>query len=110
MVDVLGIVGILLILGVNTAVAALLTRFFRVRMETRWGSILYVLLVVPVVQVVVVLVLSGIANIGGRVGSAAVVVGLFVVLPMALGMAFDYFWQPAPEEVELPDSLRESGR
>jgi predicted Na+-dependent transporter len=60
--------------------------------------------------VVVVLVLSGIANLGASVGGPATVVGLFVVLPMALGMAFDYFWQPAPEEVQLPDSLRESGR
>jgi hypothetical protein len=110
MVAVTDVVGILLILGVNTALAALLTRFFRVRMKTRWGAVLYALLITPVVQLLVILVLSGIANLGGPVGSAAAVVGLFVLLPMALGMAFDYFWQPAPEEVELPDRLREQGR
>jgi hypothetical protein len=110
MVAVTDVVGILLILGVNTALAALLTRFFRVRMKTRWGAVLYALLITPVVQLLVILVLSGIANLGGPVGSAAAVVGLFVLLPMGLGMAFDYFWQPAPEEVELPDRLREQGR
>ena len=110
MVAVTDVVGILLILGANTALAALLTRFFRVRMKTRWGAVLYALLITPVVQLLVILVLSGIANLGGPVGSAAAVVGLFILLPMALGMAFDYFWQPAPEEVELPDRLREQGR
>jgi hypothetical protein len=34
-------------------------------------------------------------------------VGLTVVLPMALGIAFDYFWMPAPGEVELPEEYRE---
>ena len=38
MVSVVDVVGLLVILGVNSAAAALGTRFFRVRLSTRWGS------------------------------------------------------------------------
>jgi len=56
----------------------------------------------PVVLLVLVLVLGG-AGLGPDLGSPAAVVGITILLPLALGMAFDYFWQPAPEEVDLPD-------
>jgi hypothetical protein len=29
-----------------------------------------------------------------------------VALPFALGVAFDFFWMPSPDEVELPDTAR----
>jgi hypothetical protein len=36
------------------------------------------------------------------------VIVLTVVLPLALGVAFDYFWMPAPDEVDLPIEHDES--
>lgn len=108
MVSVADVVGLLVILGVNTALAALLTRIFRVRLSTRWGSVLYALFLIPVLQVVVVLIAGG-AGLGPNLGAPAVVIGITVVLPLSVGMAFDYFWQPAPEEVELPDRDRQQG-
>ncbi|WP_255148690.1 hypothetical protein [Halorarius halobius] len=103
MVTVVDVVGLLVILGVNSAAAALLTRYFRVTLNTQWGSVLYSLLLVPVVLLVFVLVLGGV-GLGPNLGDASTVVGVTILLPMALGMAFDYFWQPAPEEIELPES------
>ena len=103
MVSVLDVVGLLVILGVNTLGAALLSRLFRVRLNTQWGAVLYSVLLTPIVLLVVVLVLGGV-GLGPDLGSPASVIGITILLPLALGMAFDYFWQPAPEEVELPDS------
>lgn len=103
MVSAIDVVGLLVILAVHTVVAALMTRFFRVRLSTRWGSVLYALTLIPLALLVLTLVFGGLLGLGPDLGNPAAVVGLVVVLPIALGMAFDYFWMPAPEEIELPD-------
>ena len=107
MVSVADVVGLLVILGVNSAVAALLTRFFRVRLKTRWGGMLYAVLLGSFALLVLTLVLGG-AGLGPDLGTPAAVVGVTVVLPLSLGIAFDYFWMPAPEEVDLPEEYQES--
>ena len=76
---------------------------FRVRLETRWGGILYTLLLTPVVLVVVTLLLG--QALGPNLGSAATVFGVTVLVPLTLGIAFDYFWMPSPDEVEVPDTV-----
>jgi len=106
MVTSLELVGLFVILLVNTAVAALLTRFFRVRLKTDWGSAAYTLLVVPVVLVALTLVLGSVA--GPDLGSPATVVFVTVLAPAFVGVAFDYFWMPSPDEVDLPDERAES--
>jgi fatty acid desaturase len=100
MVTALELVGLFVILLVNTAVAALLTRFFRVRLKTRWGSAAYTLFIVPVVLVGLTLLLGSVA--GPNLGSPTAVVVLTVVAPSSVGVAFDYFWMPSPEEVDVP--------
>jgi hypothetical protein len=95
------IVGLLVILGVNSTAAALLTRFFRVRLETRWGSVVYALTLAPLALLVLTLLLG--AALGPNLGSPAAVVGVTVLVPLAVGISFDYFWMPAPDEVELPE-------
>lgn len=102
MVSPLEVVGLLVLVCVNTAIAALLTRLFRVRLDTRWGGALYTLLVAPVVLVVVTLVLGQV--VGPNLGDPSTVVGVTVLLPLTLGIAIDYFWMPAPDEVEVPDT------
>lgn len=93
--------GLAVIVFGNTAVAALLTRFLRVRLKTRWGSAVYVGFLVPAALLVSTLLFGSV--FGPNLGSAAAVVGVTVVLPLALGVSFDYFWMPAPEEVDLPE-------
>jgi hypothetical protein len=102
----LELLGLLFIVLVNTAATALATRFFRVRLKTRWGSAVYTALLVPLLLVVLTLAIGSL-GVGPNLGSAAAVFGVTVVLPMAVGVAFDYFWMPAPEEVDLPEQYRE---
>jgi hypothetical protein len=109
MVSVVDVVGLLVILGVNAGAAALMTRFFRVRLNTRWGSMLYAVLLGTVVLTVLTLVLGG-AGLGVNLGSPAAVMGVTVVLPLATGIVFDYFWMPAPEDVDLPERYRDGRR
>lgn len=105
MVSVVGAIGVLFIVAVNTVLAALATRFLRVRMATQWGTALYVALIVPVLELIVTLVLSGGLGLGSNLGSPIAVLAVTVFLPLALGVAFDFFWMPAPEEIEVPDTL-----
>lgn len=94
-------VGLLVILVVNTAVAAILTRLFRDRMHTRWGSMVYALTVTPIALLVLVVVLGGVLPV--PVVGRATLVGVTILLPLAVGITFDYFWMPAPEDVDLPE-------
>ncbi|MFB6223982.1 MAG: hypothetical protein ABEH86_09990 [Haloarcula sp.] len=105
MVSVVGIVGLLVIVLVNCALTALMTRFFRVRLNTRWGSLIYSILLCPVVMVVTVLVLSGVFRLGSNLGSQTAVILVTIIIPLAVGITFDYFWMPAPDDVELPASM-----
>ncbi|WP_254823372.1 hypothetical protein [Haloglomus halophilum] len=106
MISIADVVGLLVILGVNSAAAALLTRFFRVRLNTRWGAALYAVLLGTLVLTVLTIVLGGV-GLGPDLGNPAAVMGLTVVLPLATGIAFDYFWMPAPDDVDLPAEYRE---
>ncbi|MFB6308357.1 MAG: hypothetical protein ABEH35_03425 [Haloarculaceae archaeon] len=105
MVSVVDVIGLLVIVLANSAVAALMTRFFRVRLSTRVGSVLYAVFFSPIAMVVVTLLLSGVFGLGPNLGSQTAVIGATIVVPLALGITFDYFWMPAPEEVELPESV-----
>jgi len=108
MVSVADLVGLAVVVGVNAAIAALATRFIRVRLDTLWGVALYIALLVPTVLFVTTLVATGPLGLGPYLGGTTTVLGVAVLLPFALGVAFDYFWMPSPAEVELPDTLRES--
>lgn len=101
MVDAIEALGLAILVFVNSAAAALLTRFFRVRLKTQWGSLAFIATGVPLVLLVPTLVLGSV--VGPDLGSAAAVVGVTILLPFFLGVAFDYFWMPAPDEVDLPD-------
>lgn len=106
MVSVADVVGLLVILGVNSAIAALATRFFRVRLKTDWGSAIYTLILTPLPLVATTLIFGGVLGLGPNLGSANAVLGATVVLPMALGISFDFFWMPAPDDIDVPDNTR----
>ena len=103
MVTLLDAFGLGFMLVVHSAIVALLTRFFRVRLHTRWGGLLYALFSSPVVLLVTTLFFSGVLALGPDLGSAAAVVAVVIGVPMAVGLTFDYVWMPAPEEVDLPE-------
>lgn len=101
MVSLAGALGVLVIVAINTAIAAVGARFFRVRMSTRWGSAVYTALIVPLAFVVTTLALSGAVGLGGGVftdlGSTIAVTWGY---PFAIGVAVDVFWMPAPGQLE----------
>ena len=100
----LELVGLLVAVSVNTAVAALATRFLRVRMHTRLGSAVYTATLVPFLLFVLTLVFGGVLRLGPDLGSPTAVLGLLVALPLAVGVTIDFVWMPAPGEVDLPEA------
>ncbi|MFB6125862.1 MAG: hypothetical protein ABEJ79_00980 [Halolamina sp.] len=94
----------LVVLGVHTLLAAVLTRYFRVTLKTTWGRAVYALFIVPVVLLVTTQLFTGLLNIGPQLGGPAVVLAVLIGLPMALGAAVDLLYVPQPEEYELPDT------
>lgn len=105
MVSVLALVPVALILLVNTGVAALGTRLFRVRLDTAWGAGVFVALFVPLAATLVTVVVGAVSP--PLFESRVTVFVLFVLMPMAVGVTIDVFWMPAPHEVELPASTEE---
>ncbi|WP_435347696.1 hypothetical protein [Haloarchaeobius sp. HRN-SO-5] len=106
MVSLVGAVGLLVLVLVNTALAAVATRFFRQRLDTDWGSIIYVVVVTPFVLLVTTLLLSGVLGLGGDLGSRNLALLVAIALPLVLGVSVDFFWMPSPDEIELPDTMR----
>jgi len=103
MVSVVAVTGLVVIVLINSAVTALMTRFFRVRLHTRWGGLLYSLLLCPLALLILGVVLS--VPVGPFITlGRTTFLGLVVIVPLALGMTFDYIWMPSPDEVDLPTS------
>jgi hypothetical protein len=92
------------VLVIHTVIAAVMTRFFRLRLKTQWGPVVYAALLIPVALFVTTLVFSGILGIGFDLGSPGAVIGLMIGMPLVLGFAIDILYMPSPDEYELPDT------
>jgi hypothetical protein len=98
------IFGFLLIIVVNTVLAAVAMRFFRLRLATTWGAVVYTAVAVPVLYVATTILLSGFVGFGGTgVEDRGTALILVWVVPFTLALSLEFFWMPAPDEVELPD-------
>jgi hypothetical protein len=101
------IFGFLLIIVVNTVIAAVAIRFFRLRLSTLWGAVVYTALFVPLTYLVTTILLSGFIGFGGGgVRDRGTALILVWVVPFSLAVSLDVFWMPAPEEIDLPDRAR----
>jgi hypothetical protein len=87
----------------NTLVAAVMTRFFRIKLDTQWGTVVYTALAVPVVLLLTTMAAFSL-GVGVDLGSAGAVLGLMVGAPMGLGVTIDVLYVPAPDEYELPET------
>ena len=99
MVSLGTIVGLTFIVSVHTVAAAILTRFFRLHLSTRWGAMLYTVLVIPVVLTVSLLLLGQLPIFAGMERNTVAL--LTILLPLLLGVTIDFFWMPTPDEVEM---------
>jgi len=110
MVSVVGLVLFGAVLVVQTLLAAVLTRFFRLRLNTQWGYVVFSFVLIPVALLVTTLVLFGVLPIGAGLDlGPTALLGASVGLPLALGFTIDTLYVPAPEEYDLPER-REGGR
>ncbi|RLM88899.1 hypothetical protein D3D02_10260 [Halobellus sp. Atlit-38R] len=104
MVSAVGLVLFGAVLVVHTLLAAVLTRFFRLRLNTQWGYVVYSFALIPIALLVTTLVFFGILPIGAGLNlGATALLGAAIALPLALGFTIDTLYIPAPEEYDLPD-------
>ncbi|MBP1921111.1 putative membrane protein [Halorubrum alkaliphilum] len=106
MIALLGFALVVALLAFHTLVAGVVTRFFRLRLSTSWGWVVYTVVLTPILLLVSTLLFAGFFGLGTGVNlrSPAVVVALLVVLPAVLGAAIDYLYVEPPDEYELPDT------
>ena len=104
MVSVVGLVGLAVLVGVHTLVAAVATRLLRVRLSSAWGPLVYVTTLVPLLLVLSTMLLSGVFGLGPDLGGVRAVLFVLVALPTVLGATIDYVWMPAPDDVALPET------
>ena len=88
----------------HTLLAAILIRFFRLRLDTQFGWVLYSLTLIPVALFVSTLIFTGLLQIGPNLGSPTVVFGVMIGLPLAVGLTLDLLYVAQPDEIELPDT------
>ncbi|MEZ3114477.1 hypothetical protein RYH80_00860 [Halobaculum sp. MBLA0147] len=92
------------VLVVQTLLAAVSTRFFRIRMKTRWGWVIYTAMLTPLLLFVVTLITTGVLGIGPDLGSPGLAIAVTIGVPLALGFTLDLLYVPPPEEYDLPDT------
>jgi hypothetical protein len=64
-------------------------------------------LLTPVALLATTLVISGVVGLGTNLGSQSLALLVAIALPLVLGVSVDFFWMPSPDEIELPDTMRE---
>lgn len=90
-------IGLLIVVVIHTAIATIMIRFFRVRLKTRWGVVVFAVMLIPVVLVLSLLVLGQLPIF--RALDRNTVLTVTIVLPIVLGLVIDLFWLPSPAEV-----------
>ena len=93
-------VGVAILIGVHTLIAAVTTRFLRLYADTPLGRTLAILLVVPLLLFLSTLVLSGALHLGFDLQDRWAAVLVAIGLPMAIGVTIDFIWVASPEAVE----------
>lgn len=88
----------------HTLLAAILIRFFRLRLDTQFGWVLYTMTLIPVALFVSTLIFTGLLQIGPNLGSPTIVFGVMIGLPLAVGLTLDLLYVAQPDEIELPDT------
>ncbi|MDB2287221.1 hypothetical protein PM038_18595, partial [Halorubrum ezzemoulense] len=105
MLALFGFGSLLALVASHTFLAGVATRFFRIQLSTSWGSILYTLVLTPILLLVSTLVFTGALGVGTgiNVGSSTILLALLIALPMALGPDIYYLYLTPPDEYELTD-------
>ncbi|MFB6138275.1 MAG: hypothetical protein ABEJ42_08080 [Halobacteriaceae archaeon] len=101
--------GVLALIAANAAVAAVATRFYRMRFATRWALVAYTAVTLPIVYVVTTIVVLGAVGAGTDVTLPRDLILTYGwALPAVLGVAFEVFWMAPPDEAGTADRGRGS--
>lgn len=90
-------VGVLLLVSIQTVIATVMVRFFRVRLRTRWAPVVFSLFLVPLVLVASLLVVGQLPIFVAMDRNTVML--LAILLPLMLGFVIDRFWLRSPEEI-----------
>lgn len=90
--------GTAVVFVLNTFVVAVLFRYFRLQLRTRWGVGVMTLLVLPVALFATTAILTGILGLGGDVGGRDTVLFVAFLSPSVIGIAIDLFLRQSPRE------------
>lgn len=93
------VIGLIVLVGINTAIAAVATRFFRLVLTTRLGSAIYIVIFVPILLVISTLILSGVLNLGFDLQDRYIAWLVAIFVPFAIGLTLDFVWVASPDEV-----------
>lgn len=104
MASALSLVLFVAVIGVHTLLAAVLTRYFRIVLDSTLGTVFFVVAGIPVVLLATTFVFTGVLGIGPELGSPGLVLTLLVAAPLALGALVDLLYIPPPEAYDLPDT------
>ena len=108
MVSAVTAAGVAFIVLVHTAIAAFGARFFRVTLSTRWGSLVYTFVLIPLVYVPTTLVFGALGFGAGAFSDPGQLIVVTWAFPFFLGWSIDLFWMPSPEELaELPEEAND---
>lgn len=94
-----GLIGFGLLLAANVLLAGIGTRFLRLAFDTRWGSGLAILAVVPLLLTATTLLLSGVFHLGINLQDADTAFVVTVAIPAAVGVTIDFVWVASPDAV-----------
>lgn len=104
MASALSVAFLLALVGVHSLIAAVLTRYFRIALDTRGGAAVFTVTGIPVALIGSTYLFSGLFGLGPELGSPAIVLTLLVAIPVGLGALVDVLYVPPPEDVELPEN------
>lgn len=104
MASALSLLLFVVLLGLHTLAAAVMTRFFRITLHSSMGKAFFTVAAIPVVLVASTLVFTGVLGIGPELGSPVLVLAILVFAPQALGALVDYLYIPPPEAYDLPET------
>jgi hypothetical protein len=104
MASALSIAVLLLIVAFHALVSAVLTRYFRIALDSVWGTALFVVAGIPLVLLATTLLLSGGLGLGPSLGNPLLVLVVLIAVPLALGVLVDVLYVPPPDEYELPET------
>lgn len=104
MASALSVALLLALVAAHTLLAAVMTRYFRIALDTRAGAALFTFSAIPLTLIATTYVFSGVLGLGPELGSPAVVLTLLVAVPVGIGALVDVLYVPPPKDVDVPDT------